>query len=533
MSKAYASRLFQKAIVENPRLFTNKVKEADERGFIPVRDILPKGVETDVRLGPLNYGYIHPGLQEELRTFVLGKGIDSVMAIFQEPLSWWKAFKVAGNPPTVIRNWLSGAFLQTDLAGYPVWTPKNSIRYLKSVKAYFTKDALYKKLRDNGQYGSDYHAVEIAEDEMTRIIAKAEKSNNPMATYSEGLLAILGTKLQDTKQLFNYYGHIDHIQRTYLALAAMEDGASVSQAIHFANKWELDYRFVPKFVESLRRGLPGWLYPFLSFYTLMAPRIAETLVTRPWVLLKYPILIGIFNAISASMLGADDDEIKNAKPEWLQDKDYVVLLPTRDNDGNFVFLDMDYTLPFGGPTTAFMDWNQILMMIKNPGMMNIIMNLLNNYDTFTERKIYNETDLTEDKTKKIAEYVARNLGPGFVTHALNIFRAAKGEIIGFPLKKERDLTQTVARTLAISMYSGGFNVAFGKIRNIQREIGDIQWAISILMSNPNISIEEKQRKMIEYKDEIRRRTEKIQEISRAMPKATPPQKEPRKIVPWK
>jgi len=536
LSRAYASRLFQKAIVENPRLFTNKVKEADEKGFIPVRDILPKGVEKDVRLGPLNFGYIHPGLEAELKTFILGAGRDSIMDIFQEPLSWWKAFKVAGNPPTVIRNWLSGMLFQTDLAGYPVWDPRNTPKYLQAVKAYAVKDDLYKRLRNAGQYGTDYFSIEIAADEMTRIIAKAEKSKNPMASYSEGLLSALGTKLQDTKQLFSYYGHIDHVQRTYLSLCATKDGASMPQAVHFSNKWELDYRFVPNFVESLRSGLPGWLYPFLSFYTLMAPRIAEVLVTRPWVLLKYPIIIGVTNAISASLLGADDDEIENAKPEWLKDKDYVILLPVRDNQGDFQFLDMDYTLPFGGPQSLFMDWDQVLMMLKNPGMMSIVTSMLNNYDNFTDRKIYNETDLPEDKRKKIAEYVARNLGPGFVTHALNIYRASKGEIIGFPLKKERDLAQTVARTLGISTYSGGFNEAFGKIRNIQREISDIQWTIRILMSNPNISIEEKQRKMIEYQDEIKRRTEKIQEISRAMPSPVLPEKEagkePRKAVPW-
>jgi len=532
MAKVYASRLFQKAIIENPRLFTKDVKLAEEKGFIPIRDILPKGVDKDVRLGPLNDGYIHPGLQEELSTFILRTSKDSIMDIFQEPLSWWKAFKVAGNPPTVIRNFISGAFIQTDLAGYPLWTPTNSKNYLSAIKSYSTKDALYTKLRDGGQYGSDYFSIEIDEGEMDRIIAKAEKSNNPMGSYTEGILAAMGGKLKDAKQLFSYYGHIDHIQRTYLASSAMNDGASLAQAVHFANKWELDYRFVPKFVESLRSGLPGWLYPFLSFYTLMAPRIAEVLITRPWVLAKYPIIMGTFSAISLAILGADDDEVEAAKPEWLVDKDYVILLPTKDNDNNFVFLDLDYTLPFGGPTNLFMDFNQVLMMIKNPGMMNIIVNLLNNYDTYSERKIYNESDLAEDKTKKIAEYVIRNLGPGFVTHALNIYGASKGEITGYPIQKEKSLAQTIARTLGVSVYSGGFNEAFWKIRNIQQEISDMQWSINVLMSNPNISIEEKQRKTLEYQEEMRMRIKKIQELSMSMPQPTPSQGKTIKALEW-
>jgi len=533
LSKAYATRLFQKAIVENPRLFTKDVKLAEELGFVSVRNILPKGVEKDVRLGPLNYGYIHPGLQEELRTFVLGSGRDTVMSIFQEPLSWWKAFKVAGNPPTIIRNWLSGMFFQTDMAGYPVWTPKNSVRYIKAVKSYLTKDKVYKKFRDNGLYGTDYFTVEIETDELARIITKAEKSNNPLRAYSEGLLSKLGTKLKDAKQVFSYYGHIDHIQRTYLALCTVEDGASIPQAIHFANKWELDYRFVPQIIEKLRTGIGGWLYPFLSFYTLIAPRIAEVLITRPWVLLKYPIIIGVFNAIAVAMLGADEDEIENAKPEWLKDRDYVLILPFRDNQGNFVFMDLDYTLPFGGPESLFMDWTQVTNMAKFPGLMNIMINIFNNYDTYTQRKIYNETDLPEEKRKKIAEYVARNLGPGAVPHALNIYRAATGEIIGFPMRRERDLAQSIARTLGVSVYSGGFNEAFWKIRNLQQEIKDIQWAMVLLMQNPNIPPEKKKEKVIEFQDEIRRRTEKIQEITKAMPSTASVKEKGKKLLPIK
>jgi len=533
LSKAYATRLFQKAIVENPRLFTKDVKLAEELGFVSVRNILPKGVEKDVRLGPLNYGYIHPGLQEELRTFVLESGRDTVMSIFQEPLSWWKAFKVAGNPPTIIRNWLSGMFFQTDMAGYPVWTPKNSARYIKAVKSYLTKDKVYKKFRDNGLYGTDYFTVEIETDELARIITKAEKSNNPLRAYSEGLLSKLGTKLKDAKQVFSYYGHIDHIQRTYLALCTVEDGASIPQAVHFANKWELDYRFVPQIIEKLRTGIGGWLYPFLSFYTLIAPRIAEVLITRPWVLLKYPIIIGVFNAIAVAMLGADEDEIENAKPEWLKDRDYVLILPFRDNQGNFVFMDLDYTLPFGGPESLFMDWTQVTNMAKFPGLMNIMINIFNNYDTYTQRKIYNETDLPEEKRKKIAEYVARSLGPGAVPHALNIYRAATGEIIGFPMRRERDLAQSIARTLGVSVYSGGFNEAFWKIRNLQQEIKDIQWAMVLLMQNPNIPPEKKKEKVIEFQDEIRRRTEKIQEIAKAMPSTAPIKEKGKKLLPIK
>ena len=518
MSKAYATRLFQKAIIENNQLFTADYKTAEKMGFVPIRDLLPRGVEKDIRVGPLNGGYVHPGLKEEITSMTMGNVHEAQMALFREPLSWWKAFRVAGNPATVARNFMSGAVMQTDMAGYPVWLPKNSKRYMRAVNSYLTRDALYQELRNAGQYGSDYFTVEIASDEMSRLIEKAEVANNAMDSYAKHLFAQIGDKAKDAKSVFNYYGHIDHLQRTYLALCAKEDGASNAQAVHFANKWQLDYRFVPKMIEYLRDGLPGWLYPFLSFYTLMAPRVAEVLFTRPWVLMKYPILISVANTIAATMLGADDDEIENAKPEFLVGGSYVLTLPRRDKDGNIQFLNLDYIFPFGGPNTAFMDWDQVLLMLKNPGMMSATLALLNNYDNFTDSKIFNNTDLDDVKRAKIAKYIIRNFGPGFVTHALNIYDIATKKTIPNPLEKETPSMQAIARSMGISIYSGGFSDAFWKIRNLQTEIKDIEWAIAEFARDPNLPSAEKQARIMEARDEIIRRAEQIQIIASKMPR---------------
>ncbi len=539
MTQTYTTLLYQKAIVENPALFSKTEKE----GFVKVKDIIGKPLVIETaegwkslsqakRVGPLLNGYIHKGLEQEIKTFLNPKTRDGFHSFLSESLSYWKAWKVAGNPPTVIRNWLSGMLIQTDLAGFPVWTPSNAPKYVKALKSYISRDSFYKKLRNEGQYGSDYYGVEIAEEELQRIIDRAEKSNNVMKSYSETLL---GDKFKAIfKDPLQYYGHIDHIQRTYLALCLMEDGATTPQAIHFANKWQLDYRFVPQMIDSLRQGIGGWLYPFLSFYTLMMPRIAEVLVTRPWVLLKYPIAIAAFNAMAISMLGASEEEVENAKPSWLVGKDYVLLLPHRDDAGNFQFVSLDYTFPFGKPETAFIDIDQLMMFAKSPGLMSIFINIANNYDNFTNSKIYEDTDLKEDKRDKIIEYVARNLGPGFITHALNLWRVSQGETTGFPIERVKEMGQTVSRTLGVPIYSGGYNEAYWKIRNLEEEIDNIEYAYGLLLSNPNISDEEKLRKGKLFTDEITRRIEKIQEISTSMPgtQQEPTRTTPKKKIPF-
>jgi hypothetical protein len=517
LSKAYATLQFQKQIVSSPSLFTLNQKEAESLKFIPVSDILPKSVKKDTRLGPLNNGYIHPGLKDELKAITFGTTHDSIFKIFQEPLSWWKAFKVAGNPASVVRNYISGSTIQTDLGGYPVWTPSNAKTYFESLVSYFKKDDLYKKLRDNGQYGSDYYAVEIDPSEMNRIIKRAESSNNPMESYTTDIFSFISHTVKDAKDVFNYYGHIDHIQRTYMASAAMKDGASVEQAIHFANKWQLDYRFVPQIISGLREGIGGWAFPFLSFYALMAPRIAEVVITRPWVLAKYPAIIAAFNMASQSILGDDDDEkIEAAKPDFLKDMGYVITMPTRDSNGDYVFLNLDYVFPFGGPKSAFMDFDMITLMAKNPGLVSIMLSIANNYDSFTGSKIFNETDLEEIKEEKISNYVIRNLGPGVITHAMNIYNVSKNKKGGFPVEKEKNVLQPLLRGVGVSVYSGGYNEAWWKMYNLREEMKEIKKAMVNFSKNENISDEEKARMIPQFKEELLIRSDKMQELREIM-----------------
>jgi hypothetical protein len=218
-----------------------------------------------------------------------------------------------------------------------------------------------------------------------------------------------------------------------------------------------------------------------------------------------------------ALLGVDDDEIENAKPEWLEGNNYTIILPKKDKNGDFVFLNLDYTLPFGGWKDAFMDIDQVVQMTKSPGIMSGVLGILNNYDFFTEKKIYNETDLNEEKRKKIAKYIVSSFGPGFVTHAINIYDVSKGEKSGFPIEKEKSLKVAIGKAAGISLYSGGFNEAYWKIKNIKSEISEIQWAMKLFMQDENISSEEKQEKLIEFREEIQIRKEKIRDISNNMP----------------
>lgn len=502
----YATMQWQDAIVRDPMLFS----KVETEGFVAVKSFLRQGVETDARLGPLNNGWIHPGLSEELELFI-NRPRDAAETFLGELLNWWKLEKVAVGP-AVFRNYISGGLVQTDMAGAPVWTPKNSKIYVSSAKDYFKAGERYKFWRDNGLFGSDYFQVEISDD-MWRAI---NKSSNPYSTLASKMEKVS----RQGKEYFRYYGAIDHLHRMYLAEFAVKSGATPEQAIYFANKWQLDYRYVPQFLEKLRRGIGGAIFPFASFYTLMMPRILEVTMTRPWVMLKYPLVGKMMEYAAMKQLGLTPEQVENGKPEFLKDQPYSVLMPVPDSSGNPQYLNLSYTLPFGSWETAFIDWQQYLDMAKTGGLAGIVRALIENRDPFTEKPIWTDADEKLGlKNEKIAIYVLKGFGPAITPHVMNLYGAATGEVIGFPFERQRDFGQSVFRALGTSVYSGGYNEAFWKIDTLENQIQQINLALNKTLTSKNVSEEEKNRVYEQAVEQIQELSVQISEIYRNMPPA--------------
>jgi hypothetical protein len=175
-------------------------------------------------------------------------------------------------------------------------------------------------------------------------------------------------------------------------------------------------------------------------------------------------------------------------------------------------------------------------MARGMGLAGILYNVANNYDPWTKRKIYDENDPPSIKKEKIAHYVMLSFGPGGLRHIENLWRAAKGEVVGWPLPNERDLTLAALRTIGISIYPGGYNEAMAKILQYQNEMRDTQMTMVRVLRNPNISEEAKQRVIAETIAEIQIKEQEIQKILENFPqikKELQEKEEKGKIIPWK
>ncbi len=488
-----ANSMWLDAISESSELFSKTPKE----GFIAVKDLLPRGVERDIRLGPLNDGYIHPGLVDEIRLFFTPER--HFIPLFSEILSWYKASKVPLSIATTVRNFFSGITVQNDLAGAPVWSliphkGKINLQIQKqAIIDYITKGPLYHKWGDRGLYGAGYFDVELKPID----IKKIQNSIFPLKTFSDIVLEKSG-KLR--KLLTSYYGAIDHIQRTYLAEWAENLGATPQQAIYWANKWQLDYRFVVPIIEKLRSGVTGFFFPFISFYSLMIPNTLETLLTKPWKLLKYTILFIILEEIARRGLGLTKEEVEEKKPLFLRNKPYVIPVAKDEQTGKVTYLDLSYHLPISGINYLYLDFPELFTSIRGGGLAGSMYNALNNYDPFTNKKIYQDGDLPSIKREKMARYILRQTTTPLVFHFQNLYDAYQGKLYGYPPRK-RDANELLLRMVGITVYSDP-DIEIHREQLKRKKIKDMHSAFRSYLKQPSISQEEKQEKTKELHEEV-------------------------------
>jgi len=216
----------------------------------------------------------------------------------------------------------------------------------------------------------------------------------------------------------------------------------------------------------------------------------------------------------------NEKQEENAKPKFLKGEPYAVLLPFKDENNNPIFANLGYTLPFGGLETAFVDVPGISNMLKGMGLAGGIEAMINNFDPFTGKEIYNENDLDSVKRDKMMKYAFRFMSPGIVSHAMNLIDAAKGKPIGWPYPRKEDFTQVGLRALGISTYTGGYNEAILKIRELEKSIDAMQYAARKTWEDVytgKISRREAEDLVREAQALIKKKQEEIIDIRKNMP----------------
>ncbi|WP_211098441.1 hypothetical protein, partial [Azospirillum sp. B506] len=269
----------------------------------------------------------------------------------------------------------------------------------------------------------DLRPQEIREELLSPILEEVERAAQAGRGEAQSRLGIVGrladrlwsgAKAADSA-MQRAYQMEDEFFRMALYLRRREQGQSPEQAALDARDTFLNYDIRAPWVNAARRSV----LPFISYTYRAAPMIARTLATRPWKMAKYFTMMYALNALAYSLAPGDEDEERRSLRENEQGWAWtgvprMMRLPTHDQHGNPVFLDMRRWIPAGD----VFDTGQGQSVIPLPSWMQpggplaIGAELLLNRSAFTGQDIINKnTDTTGERAGKTAGYVYRSWMP--------------------------------------------------------------------------------------------------------------------------
>ncbi|MCP5230922.1 MAG: hypothetical protein H6948_02310 [Zoogloeaceae bacterium] len=265
---------------------------------------------------------------------ILGYG--GVGTKVQQVFKW---AKVAANPPAQVRNLVSNWIL-LDLSGVP----------LRRIPGLLARAA--NQLRTKGKYfqiSQKYGVTEstFAAQELMRIERETvDLMRRQKEGYSVYTLLELARKVMDATG--DVYQGAETLGKIMKIMHAMEhEGLTEGEAAIEAQRWLFDYSLVGRGTRFLRNAPIGM--PFLTFTLKVLPRLAEAALKRPLVYAKYAALGWVLKEAALAMLDlddGDDEKLAKALPEWLRERGGGVLMPAKDENNRFQFVDIGYFLPW-------------------------------------------------------------------------------------------------------------------------------------------------------------------------------------------
>jgi hypothetical protein len=336
--------------------------------------------------------------------------------------AYWKWAKVAGNPPSWARNYISNNILLT-LAGIPFWSiPRLNLAAMKEIR---TKGKYYQIALKQGVMAGNMSSAELGrmESDFLQIERNMSESGNPLSFLGTRVHAGVGKVMETTS---NIYGGIETLGKIGAIKYAMEQkGMNESEAAAFANKWLFDYGLVTPSVRYASTAVVG--APFIRFQSHAIPLMLEVGLTKPWRFLPYYALgYGMIEMFKNSH-DIDEEEyesIKKALAPWLQEKALnpklpgtnipllppnVLPIPYLDKQGRWQIHDVSYLMPWGMMTEVagetlkgqFSDAMKSLGLMGGP-LADAMVVIKTGVDPFTRRPI---TDDTKPYIDQVGDYI--------------------------------------------------------------------------------------------------------------------------------
>lgn len=319
----------------------------------------------------------------------------------------------------------------------------------------------------------------------------------------------------------NGYKNGAAVVNAYARESKQKSLALMRAASQAAAQAEFEYHDIPNWVKTLRKVPLGT--PFVTFNYKMFGALSRTMVRRPWKLAKYYIAGW---AITQALLAAsdwDDDDLKeayNTLPIYQRNKSNLYIIPFKNEDGQVHYADMTYSLPHSflfdaalKLTNPMPGENPLRVAKETTGILGgpiptAIAAIMNRRDPFTGRDLYVPGQSTEDNVARFTKFIWNmsvppwlgvdtfgvGSGGGIISDAFNAdYVEANGK------DKAPFLTTDLPSLSGISFKA--YRPEDQRTKNIkffQYKAAEIKKERAKIAKNPNIDIQEKQKKFAEF-----------------------------------
>jgi hypothetical protein len=411
----------------------------------------------------------------------------------QQMIGLWKAGKTILNPATHVRNSLTNELLTDWGTGLTPLSPRWWQYKGAALKALTQHNADFEQAKAAGSFLTDT----FRSQELSKILDNGPLSEGKLkAVY--GWLQKAGKKPGDLYEFEEQLGKMTVYlsERDRLLKAGADVADAAKQAAATADKWLINYRRVPKWVDLVRNGQGplGVLgtVPFITFQYKVAPLVAEAMIKHPTRVTKY---FKIGRGVEA-LVGPDETAAeKRVMPEWMKEGIWVKL-PMKDKYDRSLYLDATYLIPLADlSATKMVGPGGTPAMMSTP-FVDLYQDIVRNQSRFTGRPIWGNGMAKEDVAKSIGEYMGSQLLPSLAPGGYG-FRNIADAVAKKPdwLGRTRTLDQVLAAQLL------GFKTrpimygeeAMMRQKEFEDEINAIKIQLRKRMADPAISEENKQR----------------------------------------
>lgn len=335
---------------------------------------------------------------------------------WRKVLTQWKLNKTARSPVVHMNNIMSNMMFM-DLADVRLTD------LIAGVKSYKAKDEHWRAAQEHAAFEGTFANEELRKKVMEPILNEILKQSIDTSADFENKAVSIG---KITSAIFNVwktfdggmvgmYQIEDEVFRMATYMRRLSLGDTPKEAARIARETFLDYDIRAPWVNAARRTV----LPFISYTYRAVPVLYQAILERPWKLAKYTTVAHVAIALSYMLEPGDEDEERRSMRDDQQGYTWLgaprmARLPTRDDHGNPVFVDVRRWVPAGDifdvnqgnlALPYFPSWLQL------GGPIMLAHEFALNKQAFTGKEITSQTDTAAQKLSKTADWLYKSWMP--------------------------------------------------------------------------------------------------------------------------